>query len=130
MRRSLVSLLAVYAVTACGDSVTEPARELGVVATADGLQLTNDTGEDLFYQAVDAETLALWAGPSAVTRCEGPDCPHVPPDETVVVTWDEVLGWSETTSRVTVYWWRVVPDTNGGWRVSGEVTRSQSVDVP
>jgi hypothetical protein len=61
--------------------------------------------------------------------CSEPDCPHVAPGQTVVVPWDQVLGWRDETTRIAIYWWRVVPDGKGGWRVASDDVHSREIDV-
>lgn len=127
---SRACILAAVAVVACSDATGVPVQDLDIVATADGLKLTNNTDGVLFYQAVDATTLAMWAGPAAVTLCETPACPEVSPHDSVLVTWDDVLGWAETTKQISVYWWQVVSDGEGHWRVSDDTVQSRNVDIP
>ena len=106
-------ILAALTVVACDDATGVPVQDLDVVATA-----------------VDATTLAMWVGPTAVTMCEAPDCPEVAPHEAVPVGWDDVLGWVGTTTQISVYWWQVVSDGEGRWRVSDETIRSTKVNIP
>jgi len=129
MKWSRARILAAVAVVACGDGTGVPVQDLDVEVTADGLKLTNNTDSILFYQAADATTLAMWAGPTALTLCQTPDCPEAPPHEAVFVTWDDVLGWVETTAEITVYWWQVVSDGEGGWRVADGTIQSTNVDL-
>lgn len=117
MNRTVAGILTILAVAACADTTGPSAARLRITATASGLRLENESGADLFYQAMDTETLGLWAGPVVVTQCLEPECPHVAPGATVLVPWSEVLWWNEATKRVTVFWWQVAPDGEGGWRV-------------
>jgi hypothetical protein len=115
---------------ACADPTGPSDSRLQITPTPLGLRLESRSGADLFYQAVDAETLGLWMGPLAVTQCVEPGCPHVAPGETVLVPWSHVLWWNEATKRVTVFWWRVVPDGTGGWRVAEDSLREKEVVLP
>jgi len=130
MRRALAGILSTIFMVACSDATGVSPVDLEVTPTVDGLRLANHSGADLFYQAVDAEALALWAGPSATTMCRDPHCPHVAPRVAVLVPWSEVLGWWEDTRRVGVSWWQVVPSGDGGWRVAGTDLQSREVEVP
>lgn len=117
-------------VGSCSDPTRVPDEDVRITAVEDGLEVANTSEVDLFYQAIDSETLALWAGPAAATLCVEPDCPHVAPGQTVVVSWNDVVGWSEATTRVTVYWWRVASEGEGHWRMEGETLRSREILLP
>ncbi len=130
MIRPLALVLSTIALVACADATGVSSVDLDVTPTADGLRLSNDSGADLFYQAVDMEVLAQWAGPSATAMCRDPDCPHVAPGTVVLVPWSAVLGWREETRRVGVSWWRVVPSGDGRWRVAAGDVQSRDVVVP
>lgn len=130
MRWSLAGPLLALALVACSDATGVTTDKLDVVAAAEGLRLTSQSDADLFYGAVDPESFALWAGPEGVTMCQDPACPHLSPHGTATVAWQDVVGWSEATTRVTVYWWRVVPDGDGHWRLSESLVRSREVAVP
>ena len=130
MRRWLSVVTMLVVVGSCSDPTRIPEEEIQITAVEDGLQIANTSEVDLFYQGIDSETLALWAGPAAVTRCVEPDCPHLTPGETVVVPWADVIGWSEATTRVTVYWWPVASEGQGRWRMDGKTFLSRDVALP
>jgi hypothetical protein len=124
---SVVVVLTVAGSWGCSDSTGIPDEDFRVAPVEDGIQVANESRDDLFFQGLDPDALALWAGPHAATECVEPDCPHVAPGEIVVLPWNEIIGWGKATTRVTVYWWWVVSDREGGWRVEGETIRSREV---
>jgi hypothetical protein len=125
---AVVAMLAVLG--SCSDPIRVSDEDLRIVPVESGLEVANDSSADLFYQAIDSQTLALWTGPSASTNCVEPACPHVPPGGTTVVPWDAIIGWGDATTRVTVYWWPMTPNGQGGWRMEGENLRSREVLLP
>lgn len=129
MKRLLSIAAVLLTVAACADATGVPDGQVGIAPVEQGLEITNSSSVDLFYEAIDVDVLALWAGPTDITMCSDPDCPHVAPGQTVVVPWDQVLGWRDDTTKIAVYWWRVVPDGEGGWRVASDDVHSREIDV-
>lgn len=130
MRCWLSTALFALVLGGCADAVGVPDDGFVISSMESGLEITNRSDAHLFYQGIDSETLSLWAGPTAVVMCSDPNCPHVAPGETVVLPWDDVLGWSDDSTKVTVYWWRVVADGQGGWSSADGILHSREVMVP
>jgi len=97
----------------CGD-LLGPAGEvpLALRVQADALEIHNRTERAVYYFAVDSEMVALinWV------PCSDPDaCARVTARSRSTIPASAVLRWG-SSPQVTVYWWHLVPDGEGGFR--------------
>jgi hypothetical protein len=70
-----------------------------------------------------------WIPAHESSVCDGEPCRSAP-GGTVVVPWVDVMGWSEVTTRVIVYWWPVASEGQGRWRMDDETSLSREVVLP
>ena len=121
--RAFAALGAAVLAAGCGDGALA-VLDGPITASADGsaLQLRNGSLLPVNYLVIDRGALALfdWAA------CAGPTCPAIPPRGSVTVPYDQIAGYSTSTTEAVVYWWHSVPDGHGGYRADG----IQGVVVP
>jgi hypothetical protein len=114
MKRTLTALLlGAAALGACSDPTTFGSRGVEVRADAEGVEILNQRNRTIYYFAADRNTLALinWAA------CDQPaQCPGVAASERKRIPPSEIHGWG-TSNEVIVYWWHLLPRTEGGFRV-------------
>lgn len=96
-----VTTLLFVALAACFDALGVSSAE-GVTARtfSQGLLITNETGDSIGYNAMDAgiAARALWV------PCIGPECASIPSGEVEWVPAKEIPGWEETET-LGLYWW-------------------------
>lgn len=89
------------------------------------LELSNRTGAPVYYFAIEAELAAraLWA------PCTDPRaCRSVAAGERTRIALDAVPGYDDISpERVLVYWWHLVPSTDGSF--AAEDIRVVAVDL-
>jgi hypothetical protein len=92
------------------------AEELVAGWEEDEVVLENRGARTVFYMAMSADTapLVYW-----IPCVDLEMCPHLPPGETVRLGADRVLGLTEETAEVLVYWW--VAERQGGERQAGPI---------
>jgi hypothetical protein len=114
MKRTLTALLlCTAALAACSDPTTYGSAGVEVRTDAAGLEILNQRNRSIYYFAADRNTaeLILWGA------CEQPaECHAVAPSERKRVPSAEIYGWG-TSDEVIVYWWHLLPRTEGGFRV-------------
>ena len=117
--RHFSSALIVVAIASwgCSDPVGLESDVLRVRKAPTALELTNVSTAPVYYFAADRGWLALvdWA------VCDDPaTCVGIAPSTSKQLAWEDIGGYSATTSEVVVYHWRLVP----GSRPSGFVADS------
>jgi hypothetical protein len=110
---SAVLLLCAAAMGACSDPTTFGSAGVEVRIDAAGIEILNQRNRNIHHFAVDRNTAALiqWAA------CDQPSqCPGLAPGERKRVPSADVYGWG-ASDEVIVYWWHLLPRTEGGFRV-------------
>ena len=100
-------------VAACGRDSEPTGVQQRVVSTgrADGIVVENRTNLPVGYVVIDGHFLGLGA------LCADPDpgCTRLPAGESVVVPFDQVMGYDGSTSQIIAISWHVKQDAAGGW---------------
>ena len=112
-RRFVFPCLAVLVVMGCRSAPSAVSDGvLTVTSRAGVLRLENGSilPINYFVLARDAAPLIDWV------PCAGPGCAAIPAHGAVDVPQAQVAGLSAATTEVNTYWWRSVPDGNGGYR--------------
>lgn len=130
MRPMLALLLTVLLTASCSQLLDsgQAAGKMEVRAAPPNLVLTNTGDESIHYLVFEADVAAraLW-GP-----CTNPaqaECPPLKPGQKRTLPLRDIYGYEAGKGqRVIVYWWHLVPDGQGRWRVDG--MQSAQVEVP
>jgi hypothetical protein len=87
--------------TGCKALTGESDDALTVVSERESLRLRNGSMGRVHYMVVEQGTAALinWA------PCTGDGCPAVRARSSVLVPYDEILGYSPEARNAIVYWW-------------------------
>ena len=95
-------------------------------AASPNLVLTNHGEEPIFHLAMEHDFAAV----ALFAPCTDPDqCARLDPGQRKQIPLSEVPGYEPgREQQVIVYWWRLVPDGDGRWRV--ERMQSTQVRVP
>lgn len=119
---SLVAAVSILLITAaCGDTPSEsPGTHFSIEGVevervAEGVRITNGTDQPLAYAVWASGFLGLFA-PCTDTS---PECARLAPAQSVIVLPQEITGMWEGETEAIVRWWRVVPDSQGGYRAEG-----------
>lgn len=102
MKRHCLGLALVAGLSVgCGALTGESDDALSVERERESLRLRNGSMARVHYMAVEQGAAALinWA------PCTGDGCPAVRPRSSVVVPYDEILGYSPSAHNAIVYWW-------------------------
>ncbi len=111
----------VLASSSCGRDIAEPidpgqnviGNSVSASRVQGGVQIVNGTGVPVGYVVWNRAWLALFA-PCIDTT---PQCLRLPAGTTVTVALKDIGGYAPGANEAIVYWWRVVPDGDGGYRV-------------
>ena len=97
--------------TACADATGIKDGALTVRRGHQALELSNASEAPLHYFVLEREISALvdWV------TCAGPGCRAVPPQGSARIPYSQILGYSPSARELLVYWWRPVPDGQGGF---------------
>jgi hypothetical protein len=115
---SVLLLLMTLSCSSPSTSPPEPSESgLEPRRTADGLTLINPTDRTIYYAVFEREWaekgLFIWG------QCtDAPRCPSIPPRGSVRIPLSEVNGYNPRAREARVYYWFLVPEPNGGYRVT------------
>lgn len=118
------TIAALMALAACGGdrtSATEVTAPNSIIAgtvtasrVAGGVAIANGTERAVGYAVANPS----WLGLLATCSDPSPSCLRLKPGGTVTVPPEDIYGWSTQATDAVVYWWQVLPTSNGGYQAT------------
>lgn len=119
---SVLLLVSALALSGCDRDPVSAKLSKDVLVSAvrvqSGIRITNNTDRGVAYVVSNPQ----WLGLLGLCNDPGPGCVKLAPGASVVVSLDEIYGYSASATEASVFWWHVVPDGANGYTTADVTT--------